>query len=110
MSEFLAWVIVLGLAGAIGGIYVLYAQIEKQRRDISEIVIHGSKEILAHLQRLSGSSLEVPEAAVGVILERRRAQRRHPGIPLSRQLDKSEQRTCTGRRWEDFPATQYLRF
>jgi hypothetical protein len=104
MTEFIGWVIVLGLAVAIGSIFALSRQIERYMRDTIESMKYSNQLILARLERLADPSIQ-PEPTVGLILERRRAQRRSLLNPISENPYKAEQRGSPGRRFEDFPAT-----
>jgi hypothetical protein len=102
--ELVAWVIVLGLAITIAGIYQLSRRIEKHMRELTQIMLHGNDMILAHAKRLADPSVKAPEPIVGVILEKRRVCRRGRVVPISERSGKGEQRMSPGRRWEDFAA------
>ena len=104
MTELMGWVVVLGLAVAIAGIYMLSSQIERHMRDTAEIIICTNKLILAELKRLTDPAAEAPEPTVGVILERRCAHRRSRPVPLSDRAGRTEQRASPGRRREDLAA------
>ena len=95
MTELLGWMIFVGLAVNIAGIYMLSYQIEKQTRTTLEFILHSNEMILAHLQH---PAPEVRDKAPAP--ERRSAQRRNP---LSRLLDaaRGERRTTPHRRLED---------
>jgi hypothetical protein len=101
MTELIGWLIVLGLAVAIVGIYMLSHRIKEHARDTAEIMLQSNEMMLAQLKRLTDPSAQVPDPTVGVILERRCAQRRaRPTAGNSRMLEK---RTSPGRRVEDYP-------
>lgn len=104
MAELFGWIIVLGLAAAIAGIYMLSGQIEKHMRETAQMMIHGHDMIMAQLKRLADPSVEAPEPTVGMILERRCAHRRALLTPMSAKSGMAEQRTSRGRRLEDFAA------
>ena len=110
MTELLAWIIVVGLATAIAGIYMLSGQIEKHMRETTQMMIHGHDMIRAQLKRLADPSVEAPEPTVGVILERRCAHRRALLTPRSEKPGKAEQRRSPGRRFDDFPPTGQVGF
>lgn len=101
MTELMGWVVVLGLAVAIAGIYMLSSQIERHMRDTAEIIICSNKLMLAELKPLTDPAAE---PTVGVILERRCAHRRALLTPRSAKPGMAEQRTSPGRRLEDFAA------
>ena len=100
MTEPIAWLIVLGLAVALVGIYSLYRQLREHRRDTAEIMLQSNELMLAELKRLSDPSVEsASSAAVNVMLERRGSDRRHHTadvIPWP-----SDRRKSPGRRAQD---------
>lgn len=105
MTELMGWVVVLGLAFAIAGLYMLSGQIERYMRDTAEIIICTNKLILAELKRLTdpaAAGAETAEPTVGVILERRCGHRRARAVPRSERAGYAEQRLSPGRRREDF--------
>ena len=83
MAELMGWVVVVGLAIAIVGIYLLSSQIERHVRDTAEIILCSNKLILDELKRLTGSAAQSAEPTVGVILERRCGHRRARMVPTS---------------------------
>jgi len=95
MTELLGWMILVGLAVNIIGIYMLSYQIEKQTRTTLEFILQSNEMILGHLQRPASGDRPVASAE-----ERRRAQRRNP---LARLFDaaRGERRTIPHRRLED---------
>ena len=96
MTELLGWMILVGLAVNIVGIYMLSYQIEKQTRTMLEFILQSNEMILAQLQR--PASGERPEATTQA--ERRRVQRRSS---LARFFDAAcgERRITPHRRLED---------
>lgn len=101
MIEIFGWTIMVGLAVVIAGIYMLSNQLEKHMRELTAIMIHGNDMIVAHLKRLADPSHAVPEPAVGVILERRCAQRRNRSTSTGTWLGRPDQRKSPGRRLQD---------
>jgi hypothetical protein len=88
MTELLGWMIVIGLAVAIAGIFSLSSQIEKHTRQMLEIVLQSNAMIVAQLERADGALLQSPDRIVGVVLERRQAERRTapPGMPRTERM------------------------
>jgi uncharacterized membrane protein YdfJ with MMPL/SSD domain len=78
MSELVGWLIVVGLAAAIVCIFLLSSQLEEHMRNTAKMMLWSNEMILARLERLAGPSLEPPEPAVGVVLERRNVSRKDP--------------------------------
>ncbi len=78
MSELIGWVIVLGLAIAIACFFMLSRQLDTHMRNTVEIMIQSNEMILARLEQLANPSVRAPETMIGVVLERRRAQRVDP--------------------------------
>lgn len=76
MTEFLGWMIVIGLAVAIAGIFMLSSQIERRTRETLEFMLQSNALIAAHFERADGASLHAPDGLVGVVLERRCGERR----------------------------------
>ncbi len=105
MTGIIAWIIVLGLAIAITGIYLLSKQIENHSRDMTRILHQSNEMILAQLERLSGSPAAVSKT-VGMILERRSLQRRSPMEPMTEDRGRPERRKTPGRRLTDHPNTR----
>jgi hypothetical protein len=102
MSEFIGWMIVLGLAIAIVGIFVVSTQIDKHTRNAIGIMIHSNEMILARLEQLANSSVRAPTPpAVGIALERRRAQRRNPLTQMFATAGEIERRGFPHRRVDD---------
>jgi hypothetical protein len=106
VSELVGWFIVLGLAIALIGIYLLFKQIKEHRRDTAEIMLQSNDMMLAHLKRLSDPSAEVKDPMVGVILERRCSQRRARHSPFVGAPGASDHRRSPGRRAEDLRIVQ----
>jgi type II secretory pathway component PulM len=71
VTELIAWLVILGLALALVGIYVLYNQIKEHRRDTAEIMLQSNEMMLAHLKRLSENAGEPENPSVTVMVERR---------------------------------------
>lgn len=105
MTELMGWVVVLGVAVAIGSIYLLSSQIERHMRDTAEIIICSNKLILAELKRLTDPAAGAAGPTVGVVLERRCAQRRSRSSRMSENPGIAEQRRSRGRRFDDVPPT-----
>ena len=102
MSEFIGWMILLGLAIAIAGIFVVSNQIEKHTRYAIGIMIHSKEMILARLEQLANPSVRAPTPpAVGIGLERRHAQRRNPLTHMFGTAGEIERRGFPQRRVED---------
>jgi len=101
MAELIGWLLLLGLIIAIAGIYMLSSRIDSHTRNTTENIIYSNEMILTELKRLADPSIEASESAVGVILERRRGQRRKQSTSVSYNPDKVEQRRSSGRRLED---------
>jgi len=101
MTELIGWLLLLGLVIAIAGIYMLSSRIEKHTRSTTESMIYSNEMILAELKRFADPSAEAPESTVGVILERRQAQRRKRLTSMSQNPRMAEQRRSPGRRLED---------
>jgi hypothetical protein len=105
MTELMGWVVVVGLAVVIGGIYLLSIQIERHMRDTAAFIISSNKLVLSELKRLTdpeAARAEAAEPTVGVILERRCGHRRARVVPTSERAGYTEQRGSPGRRREDF--------
>ena len=102
MTEFMGWIIILGLAFTIAGICMLSSRIEKHMRDTAEIIICTNKMILDELKRLTDPAAVMAEPAVGVVLERRCGHRRAKGEPAIARAAYADQRRSPGRRREDF--------
>ena len=103
MTEPIVWIILLGLAIAITGIYLLSRQIEKHLHDTTKIVHYGNEMILERLEQLTGSPGTVSQPSVGVILERRCVDRRNLTPLAIENPGKTERRGTPGRRLADFP-------
>lgn len=101
MTESIGWLLLLGLAIAIAGIYMLSSRIEKHARSATESMIYSNEMILTELKRLADPSAEAPESTIGVILERRQAPRRKRLTSISQNRRMAEQRISPGRRYED---------
>ena len=106
MSEFVGWIIAAGLVIAIVGVYIVSIRMEKHMRDTTHMMIHGYDSIMAHLRRISGKHAAESEPVVGVMLERRRAQRRAHPISMSERAAMGERRRSPGRRREDLVAVK----
>jgi hypothetical protein len=76
MTELLGWMIVIGLAVAIAGIFSLSSQIEKHTRQMLDIVLQSNAMIVAQLERADSASLQAHDRLVGVVLDRRHGERR----------------------------------
>jgi hypothetical protein len=110
VTELMGWVVVLGLAIAIAGLYLLSGQIERHMRDTAEIIISSNKFILAELKRLTDPATDVAEPIVGAILERRCTHRRSRSSRMGEIAGVAEQRRTPGRRFDDFPPTGQVGF
>lgn len=104
MTELIAWLVILGLALALVGIYVLYKQIKEHRRDTAEIMLQSNEMMLAHLQRLSNGTAEPENPPVTVMVERRANDRRR--LSASVIPWPHERRKSLGRRTQDLKHTQ----
>ena len=101
MSEFLGWLIVLGLVAAIVCIFLLSSQLEQHMRVTAEMMLRSNEMILARLEKLSNPSQEAGEPAIGVVLERRNAQRREPMTSLTGGAPAAETPDLPRRRLDD---------
>lgn len=99
MSELIGWLIVLGLALTIACLFMLSHQLEKHLRSTIEIIARSNEMILARLERMAEGQPQAREPVLGVIIERRRCQRRSAASRLS--SEGAERRTSRGRRLED---------
>jgi hypothetical protein len=102
MSEFVGWVVVLGIVFALGSIYMFSSRVERQLRETARIIVYSNKLLLPELKRLTQPAAEAAEPIVGVILERRCAQRRGRSGATSGRQSFAEQRRTPGRRSDDF--------
>ena len=101
MSMLVGWLIVLGLAVAIACIFMLSSQLEKHTRSTAEMMLRSNQMLLARLERLTNAPLIAPEATIGVVLEKRRAQRRDPFTQIGAKPGELEARDLPRRRIED---------
>jgi hypothetical protein len=101
MSMLVGWLIVLGLAVAIACIFMLSSQLENHTRCTAEMMLRSNQMLLARLERLTNASLTAPEAMVGVVLEKRRAQRRDPFTQMGEKPGELEAGDLPRRRIED---------
>ena len=94
--------IVLGLAIAIAGVFVVSSQIDKQTRNTIAIMIQSNEVILARLERLANPLVRAPSSPeVGSVLERRRAERRNLLTQMLATAGKTERRGFPHRRVDD---------
>lgn len=105
MTDSFAWIIGLGLAVVIAGIYLLSKQIANHLHDTARIAHHSNEMILAELERLTGAPAALSENTVAVVLEKRCAQRRRHLSQMSETARVANQRKSHGRRATDFPET-----
>ena len=70
MTELLEWMIVVGLAVAITGIFLLSGQIERHKRQMLELVLQSNAMIMAQLERAEELSLQASDGMLGVVLDR----------------------------------------
>ena len=98
MTEFLGWMILIGLAVAIAGIYMLSSQIERRTRETLEFMLQSNAMIVAYLERTGGASLHAPDGLVGADLDRRRGERRDALSPLPPAARVPERRVSPDRR------------
>ena len=102
MSVLVGWLIVLGLTIAIVCIFMLSSQLEDHMRTTAEMMLRSNQMLLEQLERITSASLKVPEATVGVILEKRSAQRRNPLVQMCEKSGELEEpRDLPRRRIED---------
>jgi len=102
MSVLVGWLIVLGLAIAIVCIFMLSSQLEDHMRTTAEMMLRSNQMLLEQLERITDASLKAPEAMIGVVLEKRHAQRRNPVVQMCEQSDElGRQRDLPRRRIED---------
>ena len=75
MGEFLGWMIVLGLALAIGCSFVLSSHLEQDSHHTMQAIFHDSEMLRARLEQRAGpseqTSARLPERPAGVVLELR---------------------------------------
>ena len=81
MTELLGWMIVVGLAVAIAGIFMLSSQIERHTRQTLEFMLQSNAMLVAQLERSDGASLPTQDSLVGVVLDRREGERRNAQTP-----------------------------
>jgi hypothetical protein len=101
MSMLIEWLIVLGLAFAIACIFMLSNQLENHTRSTAEMMLRSNQMLLARLERLTDPALRAPEAAIGVVLEKRHAQRRDPFTQMREKPGALDARDLPRRRIED---------
>jgi hypothetical protein len=98
--------ILLGLAIAIAGIFVVSSQIDKHTRNAIAIMIQSNEMILARLERLANPLARSPTSPdVGIVLERRRAQRRNLLTQMLATAGKIDRRGFPHRRVDDLLAS-----
>ena len=103
MSELIAWLIVLGLAVTLVGIYLLSKQIQEHRRDTAEIMLQSNELMLEQLKRLSDPA-DTANPVLSMTLERRSTdRRRHTATVIPWP---SERRKSPGRRTHDLKQAQ----
>lgn len=94
--------IVLGLAIAIVGVFLVSSQIDKQTRSAIAITIQSNEMILARLEQLANPLVRLPPSPyVGSGLERRRAERRNLMTQMLATAGKVERRGFPHRRVDD---------
>ena len=94
--------IVLGLAIGIAGIFVASSQIDKQTRNVIAIMIQSNERILARLEQLANPLVRAPAPPdVGIVLERRRTERRNLLTQMLATAGKIERRGFPHRRVDD---------
>lgn len=76
MSELVGWMIVLGLAFAIGCSLILSSELEQHSHDTAQAAFQRSAMLMNQLERLGSPSSQTPQAAAAVVLEFRRPQPR----------------------------------
>lgn len=101
MSTLIGWLIVIGLAVTIACIFMLSSQLENHTRSTAEMMLRSNQMLLARLEQLTDSSLQAPEVTVGVVLEKRRSQRRDPLTQMGKKAGELEARELPRRRIED---------
>ena len=87
MSEFLGWLTIAGLAAAIASIFMLASQLRRHMRDTTEMMVRNNEMLLSRLDRLANPSPTPPEPTLGVLLEKRHANRRDPLRPAGSQTN-----------------------
>ena len=104
MSEQIGWILVIAVAVAIAGVFVLSRELEKNLRETIEFMIRSNDMIVAHFESRTCHTPDVQEERlVGMVLERRHGERRdrhnrsNPRISLG-------QRRAPGRRSGDLHA------
>lgn len=102
MAEYVGWIIVVGVAIAVAGIYLLSNQIERHVRETTQSILDSNEMVIAQLQLLAPSA-RVPESLVGMILERRCNQRRSR-LATNGMRAHTEHRASRGRRASDILA------
>ena len=94
--------IVLGLAIAIVGVFLVSSQIDKQTRKAIAITIQSNEMILARLEHIANPLVRLPPSPdSGIALERRRAQRRNLLTQMLATAGKIERRGFPHRRVDD---------
>jgi len=98
MTELLEWMIVIGLAVAIVGIFSLSNQIERHTRQTLDLMLQSNAMIVAQLERADGASLGVPGPRVGAVRERRYGERRATPAQMQHAAHAPERRAAPDRR------------
>ena len=78
MTEFLGWLIFAGLTASIISIFMLASQLRRHMRNTTEMMVRNNEMLLSRLDRLGDPSLAPREPTLGVVLEKRRVNRRSP--------------------------------
>ena len=100
MAEWLGWVLLVGLAFAVGCIFALSSQFQRNTHLLMEMVNTQNKLLLDRMDRLSGGSAEATN--VVQFSDRRTRQRRSPEAQMARAaVSDDERRQSPGRRLED---------
>ncbi len=105
MSELIGWLVVIGLAVAIAAIFKLSSQLELHMRNATEMMLRSNEMLLERLDQLAPPSCQSSEPTFGVVLEKRRAQRREPVAHLSPNPGETRQGDLPRQRLDDLLST-----
>ena len=108
VTDVIVWLIVLGLALALIGLYALWNEMKEHRRDTAEIMLQSNEMMLEQLKRLS-PALDIDSATATVLLERRQLDRRRHTASVLPWPREKERRKSPGRRAHDLAYVHQLR-
>ena len=101
MSEVLAWIIVVGLALTIAGIFMLATQVDRYMQRTLEMMTYSNAMFAARLEQTDGATLGQQDPYTGDLFDRRRAQRRNSAhaavVTAARERRTGRDRRVAGR-------------